>query len=223
MSELLNKVSEKFIPKQPEAGSIRYAGLNIRLFSAIIDMFVLTLILMPLAFLMPKGEVEQPPMEVQEAIYEYQHQMITPHEFIEKVLPFFKEKVLPRLKMLSTINLILFSVLLMVVWKYTDSSPGKMLLKLKIVSLKDFGTPTTYQYFMRLIGYIIASIPLGLGFLLIALNRKKRGLHDYMAGTVVVYAKPFDPVAENKKLKYQAIFLLVTILIVAVIYSIKNN
>jgi uncharacterized RDD family membrane protein YckC len=112
---------------------------------------------------------------------------------------------------------------MLVVWKYSNSSPGKMLLKLRIVSVNNFETPSTTQYILRLIGYIIASIPFGLGFLLVGLNRKKQGLHDMIAGTTVIYSTPFDPIAEDKKLKYQAIFLLVTIILIVAYYSMKGN
>ena len=39
---------------------------------------------------------------------------------------------------------------------------------------------------LRYIGYFVSWITLGIGFLIIAFNREKRGLHDYIAGTVVV-------------------------------------
>ncbi|MGA7985503.1 MAG: RDD family protein [Burkholderiales bacterium] len=41
--------------------------------------------------------------------------------------------------------------------------------------------------FIRFLGYFVSIVPLGLGFLWIAFDRKKRGWHDLIAGTVVVY------------------------------------
>ncbi|HCR86034.1 MAG TPA: hypothetical protein DIV86_05085 [Alphaproteobacteria bacterium] len=223
MSEFLKKISEKLTPTQPAAGSIRYAGFNIRVLATMIDMMALLLILMPFVYLMPKPEVSPPPAEVSEALYQFQNQEITNDEFVEKIMPYFNEKVMPRLVALSSINLAIFSVLMLVLWKYTDSSPGKKLLKLKIVSIPDFEKPTTFQYILRLIGYIIASIPLGLGFLLIGFNRKKQGLHDMLAGTTVIHSTPFDPIAESKKLKFQALLLMVAILALVIIYNVKKG
>ncbi len=39
---------------------------------------------------------------------------------------------------------------------------------------------------LRYLGYLASGITLGIGFLVIAFNREKRGLHDYIAGTVVI-------------------------------------
>ncbi len=48
----------------------------------------------------------------------------------------------------------------------------------------DFG-----RALLRYIGYLASGLTLGIGFLIIAFNREKRGLHDYIAGTVVVKAR----------------------------------
>lgn len=223
MSEFLNKLSDKLTKKQPEAGSIRYAGFNIRLLATIIDMVALLILIAPFALLLPKPQTIQHPPEIYEAVYAFQHQEISQQEFMVKVMPYFKQVVIPKIATYSTINLVIFSALMIIVWKYFNSSPGKMLLKLRIVTVSDFGVPTTLQYILRLIGYIIASIPFGLGFFLVGLSRKKQGLHDMIAGTTVIYTTPFDPIAEGKKLKYQAIFLLVAIVVIVIIYSMKNR
>ena len=74
-------------------------------------------------------------------------------------------------------------------WGRRGATPGKKLLKLR-VKIKD--TPHygpgigDGRAFVRLIGYALSSIPFLLGFLLIPFNAEKRGLHDYIAGTIVV-------------------------------------
>ena len=50
------------------------------------------------------------------------------------------------------------------------------------------------QDMRRLIGFALALIPFGLGFLGILLDERRRGWHDRCAGTVVFYADPeIDP------------------------------
>ncbi len=64
-------------------------------------------------------------------------------------------------------------------------TPGKMLLGLRI--MRPNGQRIGYgRSFARWIAQCLALLPLGLGFLMIAFSRRKRGLHDKLAGTMVV-------------------------------------
>ena len=49
---------------------------------------------------------------------------------------------------------------------------------------------------VRFVGYIISWIPLGLGFLMAAFQKRKLALHDMIAGTEVVYGTPSGEAAE---------------------------
>ena len=66
---------------------------------------------------------------------------------------------------------------------------GKMLTGLRIVK-NDGNAPSFIAVLVRhLIGYPVSLLVFGLGFLLPVLNEKGRALHDYLAGTVVVYGR----------------------------------
>jgi uncharacterized RDD family membrane protein YckC len=41
----------------------------------------------------------------------------------------------------------------------------------------------------NVIGYFLTALTLGIGFLIAVINKSGRSLHDYIAGTVVVYAR----------------------------------
>ncbi|HKI63538.1 MAG TPA: RDD family protein [Burkholderiales bacterium] len=85
------------------------------------------------------------------------------------------------------IQIVLPIAALFLFWKFRSATPGKMAVGAKIVDAKSGKEPTNWQLFIRFIGYFISIVPLGLGFLWIAFDRKKRGWHDLIAGTVVVY------------------------------------
>lgn len=71
----------------------------------------------------------------------------------------------------------------------TGQSIGKMLTRLKIVK-KDGSTARFKNLLIRhFLGYPITVLTLGLGFLLAAVNSNGRALHDFIAGTIVVYGK----------------------------------
>ena len=74
-------------------------------------------------------------------------------------------------------------------WMYKSSTPGKMIFHLKIVDAKTGGKPTTKQLIGRYFAYYISILPLMLGFVWVAIDSKKQGWHDKMAGTLVVKAK----------------------------------
>ena len=71
-------------------------------------------------------------------------------------------------------------------WKYRAATPGKMMLKLKIVNASDFGAMSTGQAFGRYFAYIPAALVLCIGFLWVAFDARKQGWHDKLAGTVVI-------------------------------------
>ena len=68
---------------------------------------------------------------------------------------------------------------------WDGQTPGKRILGLKVISVT--GVPVGYgKALLRYIGYYLSFILLGLGFVMIAFDRNKRGLHDFIAGTCVV-------------------------------------
>lgn len=84
-------------------------------------------------------------------------------------------------------------VLFLVFWIKKQSTPGKMMLSMKIVDAKTLGKPSNKQFYLRILGYIIAILPLFLGIIWIAFDSKKQGWHDKIANTLVVN------VEKNKK------------------------
>jgi uncharacterized RDD family membrane protein YckC len=58
------------------------------------------------------------------------------------------------------------------------------------VRKRDGGRVWIGHSLVRFVGYIISSIPLGLGYLMAAFHNKKLALHDLIAGTEVVYGTP---------------------------------
>jgi len=88
---------------------------------------------------------------------------------------------------LSTIFLMMLYVLYF--WITRGATPGKMLTRCRIVDIKTLKKPTAKQCILRLLGYCISLLPLGLGFLMIDLNKQKRGLHDFIASTMVIVTK----------------------------------
>jgi uncharacterized RDD family membrane protein YckC len=85
------------------------------------------------------------------------------------------------------VQVLLPAVAAILFWRYRGATPGKMLLSARIVDAGTLGTPSTGKLVGRYFAYIVSMIPLFLGFLWIAFDKRKQGWHDKLAGTVVIY------------------------------------
>lgn len=72
---------------------------------------------------------------------------------------------------------------------FAGQSIGKMLTGVRIVKTNGHPASFTNLLMRHLIGYPLTLATLGLGFLFAAVNSKGRALHDYLAGTVVIYGQ----------------------------------
>ncbi|MFW6126311.1 MAG: RDD family protein [Chloroflexota bacterium] len=70
-------------------------------------------------------------------------------------------------------------------WWWRGQTPGKMAAGLKVVRVD--GSPLRWRdATLRFLGYVVSWLTLGLLFLWVPLDDRKRGVHDRMAGTCVV-------------------------------------
>ncbi|EHY9249693.1 RDD family protein [Salmonella enterica] len=83
------------------------------------------------------------------------------------------------------INWIMPAVLTVILWRGFQATPGKMALRLRVQDVESGCPASTGQYICRYLGNFVSTVPLGLGFFWIAFDRRKKGWHDKLAGTVV--------------------------------------
>ena len=82
---------------------------------------------------------------------------------------------------------------LAIFWSLAERTPGMTFFGLRILS-DDGGRVPPRQDLRRLVGFALALIPFGLGFLGILTEERRRGWHDRRAHTLVFYADPdIDP------------------------------
>ena len=85
------------------------------------------------------------------------------------------------------IQAVLPAVAVILFWRYRGATPGKMAIGARIVDAGNGGQPSTARLVVRYFAYLVSALPFFLGFFWIALNRRKQGWHDKIAGTLVVY------------------------------------
>jgi len=143
----------------PEAPSrTRYVGFWKRVVATILDTLILLVVIVPALI----------------AIYGGEYLVRAQQGGFAGLWDFLLQVVLP------AVAVILF-------WKYRGATPGKMAISAKIVDATTGGAPATGRLVVRYIAYLASMLPLFLGFVWIAIDRRKQGFHDKIAGTVVIY------------------------------------
>lgn len=72
-------------------------------------------------------------------------------------------------------------------WMLTGQTIGKGIMGLRVVQIH--GKPVTFRVaLLRLVGYYLSALFLFLGFFWILIDDKRRGWHDKLAGTCVIYS-----------------------------------
>jgi uncharacterized RDD family membrane protein YckC len=71
-------------------------------------------------------------------------------------------------------------------WKRWGATPGKMLFRMKVLDANTEQPISNEQILLRLVGYVISSAPIFLGFVWISFTKRHQGWHDMLAGTVVI-------------------------------------
>lgn len=74
-------------------------------------------------------------------------------------------------------------------WVLTGQTVGMRVMGIQ-VTRRDGGHVSIWRGLRRLVAAVIAAIPLFAGYLLILVDDRRRGLHDRLAGTVVVFVSP---------------------------------
>jgi len=94
-------------------------------------------------------------------------------------------------------------VLIIGFWIKLSATPGKLLLDCKVVDAKTLQPLGWKKALLRCLAYVVSALPVYLGFVWIAFDKRKQGLHDKLAGTLVLqeaddYARePLDKLLEH--------------------------
>jgi uncharacterized RDD family membrane protein YckC len=72
-------------------------------------------------------------------------------------------------------------------WAVTGQTPGMRLMRVRVLDPTTDAPPHLFRSVIRLIGLVLAIIPLFAGFIPVLFDNQRRGIQDMMARTVVVY------------------------------------
>ncbi len=154
----------------------RYAGFFIRFVASLLDTFLLALPIGVVVYFLSGGEW------FDFSAYQQHMQLAlagNPHALQNQPTTSFGWELVFEISVL---------VVTVIFWeKWGGTTPGKRFVGIKIVDAKTFEDITNMQAITRSFGYIVSTLPFGIGFLLVLFRRDKRALHDLLAGTAVIY------------------------------------
>jgi uncharacterized RDD family membrane protein YckC len=82
-----------------------------------------------------------------------------------------------------------------VFWSSAGQTPGDRVMRIRVLMAGGGEPPRPARAVVRMVGLLLAALPLFAGLLTILVDDRRRGLHDMLAGTVVVAARdePLPP------------------------------
>lgn len=162
--------------KTPE--QIKYASFNRRMLAATIDS---ALLMFAAPFVDDWSPIDTSTVQMyptnpsdQAAVHQWIISVVTNREFVHSWVN--------NLGMQMTV-ICVFSFFC---WHFWAATPGKMLLRMKIVDAKTEQPISDLQGILRVCGYFISATCFLLGFFWIGIDRRKQAWHDKLADTVVI-------------------------------------
>ena len=98
----------------------------------------------------------------------------------------------------------MFEVLYFILLTYgTGTTPGKRLLNLRVVNADlSPGLSLVDVVYRETVGRFLCGLSVGIGYIMAGVDREKRGLHDMICDTRVVYAKKIKVVPKYEPPRY---------------------
>ncbi len=91
---------------------------------------------------------------------------------------------------LKDMILYVFHVLYFILFTYySGTTPGKKLLNLRVISADDAKLTLTDVLYRETIGRFLCNITIGIGYIMVGIDKEKQGLHDMLSDTRVIYAR----------------------------------
>jgi len=174
--KLASYEAEKYLKEVSLQKTPQYAGFWIRFIASFLDTLFLALPVGILIYFLSDGnwfDFSQYQQNIQMALSANTHALDT------------QPQTSLKWELLFEISVLLITMLFWKRWR--GATPGKKFVHIKIVDAKTFADITNTQAITRSFGYIASTFAFLLGFIMVAFKKDKRGLHDLLAGTAVVY------------------------------------
>lgn len=160
------------MPNSRKTENVEYASFTYRMLASVIDTILSAILLTPIirfiGNIFDLTKLDSIPLQIYSMS---QQELMT---LMRQGLPGF------------LLEMSIVSVIVICFWVKWGGTPGKSLLKMKIVDAKTYEKPGVTQSIIRYLGYFVSFLPFLLGFVWIYYDKRKQGFHDKLARTVVI-------------------------------------
>ncbi|AIF80885.1 hypothetical protein I862_01610 [endosymbiont of Acanthamoeba sp. UWC8] len=185
-----NKLKDEQYTTFINGRQFKLATMNRRLIATVVDVFIIFIITTPIlriiAYYLYNRQTSD---QVYEGFENFSINIVGISSAIEfaKALPFYlmNNGLIRSFIILQILSFSFFALFVILFWKWKGATPGKMITRCQIIDANTGDTPTLKQYILRFVGYTFF-----IGFLFMPLTKKKQGLHDKLANTIVI-VKPW--------------------------------
>ncbi len=163
------------------------ASFNLRLIAAALDTMVLIFLF---AGITPHiADLIAGPVHIdRQALEAVRASLLTPDEQKAEVTRIYAESGFFKHWMTEfMIQLVIYLTYSLAFWVIWSATPGKRLLRMRVVDAESGDFLTFNQAFKRTLGYVLSGGLAMLGFFWIALDKNRQGWHDRIAHTVVIF------------------------------------
>jgi uncharacterized RDD family membrane protein YckC len=178
VDEIASRPRRRMLAQRAAEKMSIYASFNIRSFAGMIDLSLILLLLMPILLNISKlfyGNLQNP-------LLVNSGELSVP----ELMDILFQSQYIYALSLDYLANFIILGMIFIASWQRFSCTPGKWLMRMRIVDEKTLQKPTFKQFLIRYAAYIISTIPLTIGFIWVMWSSKRQGWHDIIAKTVVI-------------------------------------
>lgn len=96
-----------------------------------------------------------------------------------------KARINPPDPLASLLQMGLFMLTYVLLWRYSGQTPGKKLARIRVVDATTFQNAPYWKLILRFTGYFLSLLSV-IGFFIPLFRRDKRSLHDLISGTAVI-------------------------------------
>lgn len=152
---------------QVDLGNVQYAGFWDRFMAMLLDTLVQSLLLAPLVWFLVRADLQNA-------------NLADPFALAERLSNSLSSPLS------NALQFALLTVYCLIFWKFKSATPGKILMSMSIVDAETGGEISNGRLLLRYLGYYLCILTCFLGFVWIGIDKRKQGLHDKLARTVVV-------------------------------------
>lgn len=168
-----------------EKGNPKYSTINRRMLAVLIDFAILSIAFIPISWVI--SLIYDIGMDAEAVMERYVDLYGNTEVDLGKFLPILADSgILQVILMQNLVSLVVITTFYIVFDYRYGGTPGKMIMRCKVVNYKNDHSLTLKQSALRFFGVLLESLTLGISFMLANFAKDNRSFHDKISGSAVI-------------------------------------